>query len=473
MKMVIFIIFFKKEEHMKSKIIVLGFILLQSNLFPTELELLRTNTGFYYPANKQHDGTYLRFGQRNARYKDKCHLANDYHVREGTPVYAVNEGVVQTARTDVSNYGGDTPSRPGGAVIIKHKTSDGKIFYALYGHLQNIQVKAGDKVIPGEHIGDVGKYYSKNTNLPHLHFGINTQQASFAGYTPTKECKNYLGFIDPEPFLQNKTPMVSGILDGAGSIVSPRENCYGCNQDIATMHHHDKVGSTVVFQWLNSETATCNRLNIITNKDIGEVIVKSKNWNSTNVQDAFRIDLTRKKNFELAKTLGNDWTTFSITSQKPVKDDTAIYVTCQFPHYSLLKGKRVYISNDPTTIHATNKTQYTWTGTGSVISKAKKRDIFGITKDYAIKSDQNTSVVSFQWYAQKSCKNLQITIPNASVYTKVKKIAWKVWNEKEWHDTCYEIPCTIHADQNNYYVIKVVTEPSQATIGSSFEAKCN
>ena len=165
--------------------------------------VLQTDTYFYYPADKKHSGRYLGFGEKNSKYNYQCHLANDYDVSVGSPVYSVADGIVESVDTSVSKFGGDTPAKTGAAVIIKHKTSEG-VFYALYGHVQNIGIADGDFVKGGQHIADVANYYSETTSLPHLHFGINTGVPTYAGYTPTSNCRNYLGYVDPEPFLETK-----------------------------------------------------------------------------------------------------------------------------------------------------------------------------------------------------------------------------------------------------------------------------
>jgi len=175
--------------------------------------LAKTSTGFYLPANMWHsESTYLAYGQHNPKYGNKCHLASDYGPIENAPVYAVANGVVHSASMSVGNYGGDTPAKKGGAIVIEHKTNTGQIFYALYGHVKNFQVGINDFVVAGQQIANVGPYISSGKSLPHLHFGINLNIPSYTGYTPTKACADYLGFIDPEVFLQNNSPFELPVL---------------------------------------------------------------------------------------------------------------------------------------------------------------------------------------------------------------------------------------------------------------------
>lgn len=189
----------------------IGLILIFASLYVyASNTILKTKTGFYYPANKKHsDSIYLGFGDKNKNYGYKCHLANDYNLEIGDSIYSVGSGVVTSANYNVSNYGGDTPAVSGGAIIIKHEKSDGEFFYALYGHLKNFKVNKGDTVAGGQHIGDVRSYKSNGTELTHLHFGINEENPTYAGYTPTKNCNDYRGYVDPEEYLKNNSPKVN------------------------------------------------------------------------------------------------------------------------------------------------------------------------------------------------------------------------------------------------------------------------
>lgn len=86
---------------------------------------------------------------------ERCHAGADITAAEGTPIYAVDDGVVLSAGVN-GGYGNYT--------LIAH---DGGMSSA-YGHQSEILVKAGDRVTKGQLIGKVG-----TTGLstgPHLHF---------------------------------------------------------------------------------------------------------------------------------------------------------------------------------------------------------------------------------------------------------------------------------------------------------------
>ncbi len=167
---------------------------------------LRTDSGFYYPTDKKHsDSTYFAYGDPNPAFGNKCHLANDYNFAEGSPVYAVGQGVVVSA-ANVLGYGSDFTE--GGVMVVKHIKSDDTFFYGLYGHIKNYAA-VGDTVVAGQKIAEVGKFSVAGINQPHLHFSINPTSPRLDGYTPTAACNDYLGFEDPEPYLIANSPKLS------------------------------------------------------------------------------------------------------------------------------------------------------------------------------------------------------------------------------------------------------------------------
>ncbi len=169
---------------------------------------LRTDSGFYYPTDKTHaQSTYYAYGDKIPFFGNSCHLANDYNFAEGTNVYAVGPGVVESASLTAPGYGSNGTS--GGVIVVKHTKSDDTFFYGLYGHIKNFTVAAGDSVSGGQKIAEVGPYLVGTDSQPHLHFSINPASARIDGYTPTAACSNYLGFVDPEPYLIANSPKLS------------------------------------------------------------------------------------------------------------------------------------------------------------------------------------------------------------------------------------------------------------------------
>ena len=112
---------------------------------------------------------------------------------------ALAGGRVLVSSSDLSGYGG--VNKPGGAVLVLHRTSEGGTFKGLYGHLDDIRVEAGDTVAPGQVLGVVNE-------VSHLHFGIHPGGSLPAypclGYTRSRE--NTQGWVNPVDFLGSHSP---------------------------------------------------------------------------------------------------------------------------------------------------------------------------------------------------------------------------------------------------------------------------
>ncbi len=104
------------------------------------------------------------FGWRADSYTGEpdFHSGTDFAAAESTPIFALADGVVSYAGLS-SGYGG--------LIIIEH-TIGGQRIASAYAHMwQNgIYVTAGDRVLAGQHIGDVGS--SGKSTGAHLHFEI-------------------------------------------------------------------------------------------------------------------------------------------------------------------------------------------------------------------------------------------------------------------------------------------------------------
>ncbi|MCH3973635.1 M23 family metallopeptidase [Bifidobacterium tibiigranuli] len=90
------------------------------------------------------------------------HEGTDYAAPDGTPIYAVADGIVTVAEyTDTW----------GGHIVIDH-TVDGQAVSTGYIHMwaSGIHVTVGERVTAGQHIADVGS--SGRSTGPHLHFEV-------------------------------------------------------------------------------------------------------------------------------------------------------------------------------------------------------------------------------------------------------------------------------------------------------------
>lgn len=156
------------------------------------------------------------------------HLGVDISLPEGTPVYAIADGVVTYFRSDANGYGGDVKSGgscspiQGYAFFIKCRKSDGSYFLVHYGHIIS-SLKVGDLVVRGQIVGKVDKFsfctndaITPDRPTPHLHLGIydadvangqaptpvwgysSSLSGSFAKYTdPIKFLTDQKVWIDP------------------------------------------------------------------------------------------------------------------------------------------------------------------------------------------------------------------------------------------------------------------------------------
>ena len=86
------------------------------------------------------------------------HQGQDFAARQGTPVYATGDGVVESTTFERRGYGNQ--------VVIDH----GYGYKTRYAHLYTIDVREGMTVSRGDRIGTVGST-GKSTG-PHLHYEV-------------------------------------------------------------------------------------------------------------------------------------------------------------------------------------------------------------------------------------------------------------------------------------------------------------
>lgn len=113
------------------------------------------------------DGTWVRtspFGWRTdpITFEQAFHSGSDYGAADGTPIYALADGIVVHA-----GYTGSW----GGLIIVEH-TVGGERIASYYAHMweHGIHVTEGMTITAGQHIGDVGS--SGKSTGAHLHLEI-------------------------------------------------------------------------------------------------------------------------------------------------------------------------------------------------------------------------------------------------------------------------------------------------------------
>lgn len=101
-----------------------------------------------------------RFGHRSDPKSGKWtfHEGIDFAMKQGTPIYATGDGVVETVKFDFRGYGTN--------LIVNH----GFGYKTRYAHLKAVNVAEGMKVKRGEQIAESGNT-GKSTG-PHLHYEV-------------------------------------------------------------------------------------------------------------------------------------------------------------------------------------------------------------------------------------------------------------------------------------------------------------
>jgi len=267
----------------------------------------------------------------------------------------------------------------------------------------------------------------------------------------------------------NTTDGVAGIFDGAGSLINPKGNGYGNNYDIAKMYPHGGTGSTVVFQWLY-DASTCSQLDISSQYDIGDVVIKSKKWSEHLTEKAFKVKLNEDAPITMKRPDSNPtWITFAVTTTSTLPYPNLIKAECKTSSDRFKTGIRSDI--DKNLVDVTY--DYYWTGTGSIISNVNRtfNPPYGMTADLASTFRTKNSLTSFQWLKQGDCQKLKISASDDSSVA-VNGVHIKEWDAENWGESkCSSLPCTLSPSTNDFFVIKVKSSPDAVTSGQ-IQAEC-
>jgi murein DD-endopeptidase MepM/ murein hydrolase activator NlpD len=118
------------------------------------------------------------------------HMAQDMPAAVGARCYAIGDGTVLESG-DGHGYGG--------VIVVLHRTAEGKLFKAVYGHIRRGAFPKGAKVRAGQVIGWVNSAH-------HVHFGIHPGRAypsdnnPYRGHTYVRAVT--YGWVDPIAFLK-------------------------------------------------------------------------------------------------------------------------------------------------------------------------------------------------------------------------------------------------------------------------------
>jgi len=108
----------------------------------------------------------------------------------GSPVVAVADGVVELHNPGISY--------PGNVVLLRHRLSDGRNIYSMYGHVTNVRVVAGQQVTRGQPIASVFSqgYTGRAPNRhptwdSHMHFEMRWFRDGTNIYVPSTNAYGY------------------------------------------------------------------------------------------------------------------------------------------------------------------------------------------------------------------------------------------------------------------------------------------
>jgi len=124
----------------------------------------------------------------NGRYL--LHNGVDVAEEMGTAVIAVADGTIVTTQDDYTELYGWRCDWYGHLVVLElDEQWQGKPVYAVYGHVLNLKVEAGDRVQTGDELAEVG--FGGAATAPHLHFEVRVGENTF------NATQNPMLWIDP------------------------------------------------------------------------------------------------------------------------------------------------------------------------------------------------------------------------------------------------------------------------------------
>jgi murein DD-endopeptidase MepM/ murein hydrolase activator NlpD len=163
----------------------------------------RLADGFDFPVGKpEAEGYYKARGFRSGG-----HMGEDWDgVRGGDtdlndPIYCIGDGIVVFAR--------DVHLGWGNVVIVRHAYRESgtvKHIDSLYGHLNSILVKRGQKVARGQEIGTMGTAHGQYDAHLHLEIRKNLE----IGMSRSKFQKNFSNYYDPSQFIASHRHLSGG-----------------------------------------------------------------------------------------------------------------------------------------------------------------------------------------------------------------------------------------------------------------------
>ena len=158
-----------------------------------------------FPDNDRVDPSY-RYGS-SADGTRNPHHGVEFANASGTPVYAAADGTVVFAGPDETAIYAPWPNYYGNLVVIEHPAS----LFTLYAHLSKVDVEAGQQILSGDKLGEVG--WTGTAAGSHLHFEVRQGNG-----------EDYFATLNPELWLippLDETGNSLGVLEMA--IVGPNQ----------------------------------------------------------------------------------------------------------------------------------------------------------------------------------------------------------------------------------------------------------
>ncbi len=136
----------------------------------------------------------------------QCHGGVDLDMNTGTPIYAMDGGVVEKVGDNNQNCFGKESCKGnvsyGIYVVINH----GNGYKTLYAHLSQRLVNAGDQVGKGQQIGVSGS--TGNSSGPHLHLELQNTSLLDANGRDAAKCEVGKGLMNPSAYINSQTTYV-------------------------------------------------------------------------------------------------------------------------------------------------------------------------------------------------------------------------------------------------------------------------
>lgn len=180
---------------------------------------------------------FYRYGSTADGTRDPHHGV-EFANASGTPVYAAAEGTVSFAGPDEEAIFAPWGNFYGNLVVIEHQDQ----LFTLYAHLSKIDVIAGQNILAGDKIGEVGS--TGGAIGSHLHFEV--RRMNVEDYSATQNPELWLVPVKDE--MDNLTGVLMiAVADGDGNLVK--------NANFTIEYHSNSSQSALKFYYATSYSA--------------------------------------------------------------------------------------------------------------------------------------------------------------------------------------------------------------------------